>query len=118
MPAGITDVLEELVTRIAGTGLPASHTVGGVVVPGVWVHALTYEPLSINGSTAKLDVAVDLLAPDVDEVTALTELDRMLDLALTVIRPSGKVETDNAIDFPSGALPSFRIPITVTYTKE
>lgn len=118
MAAGIPEVLDELVTRLAGAGLTASATVGGVVVPGVWVHVLTYSPLSINGRTAQLTVAVDLIAEDVDEVTALAELDHMLGLALTVVAPSGPVETDNAIDFPSGALPSFRIPLTVNYTKE
>lgn len=117
LAAGIPGALAHIVAKLEAAGLSASHTIGGVQVPGVWVHATGYEPITI-GRTARLTVAVDLIAPDHDEHTVLDTLDLMLGQALTAITPSGLVETDNAIEFPSGALPSFRIPTTIDYLKE
>ncbi|GAB2558786.1 hypothetical protein [Leucobacter ruminantium] len=117
MAAGIPDALAHVVDKLAGAGLAASHTVGGLQVPGAWVHATGYEPLTLGGA-ARLDVAVDLIAEDQAEHTAISQLDGMLGIALTVITPTGKVETDAVVEFPSGALPAFRIPTTIEYTKE
>ena len=117
LSTGIPEALDIIVNQLASAGLAASSTIGGVVVPGVWVHATGYEPLSM-GRTHRITVAVDLIANDHSEIQAITELDQMLGKALTVVTPSGIVETDNAIEFPSGALPSFRIPTFIDYRKE
>lgn len=114
---GIPDALGHVVARLASAGLAASHTVGGLIVPGVWVHATGYERLTLGGA-ARLTVEVDLIAEDLDEQTAIEQLDEMLGLALTVVTPTAKVETDIAVEFSGGALPAFRIPITLEYTKE
>ena len=116
-PAGIPDALALVVGKLVAAGLAASHTVGGLQVPGAWVHATGYQPITL-GRTARLTVAVDLIAEDHDETIALTQLDQMLGQALTAVTPSGEVETDVAVDFSSGSLPAFRIPTTIDYLKE
>ena len=116
-PAGIPGALADVVDWLVSAGLTASHTVGGLQVPGAWVHATGYQRNTLGG-TARLTVAVDLIAEDHDEQTALTQLDQMLGKALSVITPSSEVETDVAVEFPSGSLPAFRITTDIQYSKE
>ncbi len=117
MGAGIPDALQVLVDRIAGAGLAASHTIGGVSVPSAWVHAHSYERLTIGGG-GRIGVYIDLIAEDLAENLVIDQLDAMLGKALTVVTPSGPVETDVVVEFGSAALPAFRIPITIEYTQE
>lgn len=116
--AGIPEALAHVTAKLAAAGLPASHTIGDVTLPGAWVHVTRYQPTTLGGA-ATLTVAVDLLAEAHDEQTALRQLDQMLAQALTVIVPTGLIETDNAIELSEDySLPSFRIPTTITYTKD
>lgn len=114
---GIQEAVDHVVDRLAGAGVPASGTARGIQIPGIWVHVTSYEPLTLGGA-ARINVAVDLIAEDQEERTAIVQLEDMLAAALPIVTPDEPIQTDNAIEIGQQSFPSFRITTTLEYTKE
>jgi hypothetical protein len=102
---------DELATRLAAAGVPATLDRDTVQLPGAWLVPATLDLTTLGGDgTARVDVV--LVAGLHDNRAVLTALAGLLDQCLAaLVVPAEPVDTSWAVALREQTFPAWRLPV-------